>query len=106
MEKKSDTAEALENLKAATAKKAGRVKKTIDKATENKEPKRAGRPKGPEGVRVSINITTENHDYIKTMAKLTNHSMVEYINIVLAEHRKDHGEAYEQAKKIRDSLNL
>lgn len=92
-----------------------RVSSTLEKATSNKgrqstatkdeQEERAaqGRTQGRKGCRVgryNIGFTTDNRDYIAIMSRLRGETMTDFINYVIAEHRNEHGDTYEQAKKL------
>lgn len=82
-------------------KKCGRQSTASKK--EQEERAAEGRTQGRKGCRVgrfNIGFITDNRDYIEVMSRVRGESMTDFINYVITEHRKEHGEAYEQAKEI------
>lgn len=82
-------------------KKCGRQSTASKK--EQEERAAEGRTQGRKGCRIgrfNIGFITDNRDYIEVMSRVRGESMTDFINYVITEHRKEHGEAYEQAKEI------
>ena len=82
-------------------KKCGRQSTASEK--EQEERAAQGRTQGRKGCRVgrfNIGFTTDNREYIAVMSRVRGEDMTKFINYVIAEHRKEHGDAYEQAKEI------
>lgn len=104
------------NTTAATA---GNVYSTIEKsinrrgqqveATPEEAKERAdnlltqGR-KGCRAVRINMAFTPDNHDFVKTMAKITGQTMTEFVNMALEQYRKEHGDVYEKARELFDQM--
>lgn len=63
----------------------------------------AGR-KGMKLPRMNIAFAPDLHDYVKTMSRATGLTYSEFINHILKAHKEAHGDAYQQAVKIRESL--
>ena len=53
-----------------------------------------------QGIRVNMVFTEENHDFIKTVSRVTGKSMTEFTNIVIEKYREEHPDLYEMAQKI------
>lgn len=60
--------------------------------------------KGCKAVRINMAFTPDNHDFIKTMSKLTGQNMTEFTNFVIERYRTEHPELYTEAVKLRDKL--
>lgn len=97
----------------------GRVYSTIEQATSRKGQQGTASPqeraeraaklktqgrKGCKAIRINMAFTPENHEYIKVMAKITGKTLTEFANLAIEKYRQEHGELYEQAKAIIDSL--
>jgi len=70
---------------------------------EKAEREATGRTQGRKGcraVRINMAFWTDNHDFIKTMARLSGKTMTEYTNLVIAKYREEHPEIYERAKAL------
>lgn len=90
----------ISSLEKSTA---GAGKQATAPIQEQEERKAQRRTQGRKGCRVgryNIGFTTDNRDYIAVMSRLRGESMTDFINFVIAEHRKEHGDTYEQAKKL------
>lgn len=60
--------------------------------------------KGLKAARINMAFTPENYDYIRVMSGMRGNSMTDFVNYVIAEHRREHGEKYEQAKEIMKDM--
>lgn len=49
-------------------------------------------------------FTPANHDFIKTMARVSGKTMTEYANLVIEKYRQEHPEKYEQAKAFIEGM--
>lgn len=92
----------ISTLEKATA-KAGR--QSTAPIQEQEERRAKGNTQGRKGCqkyadRYNLGVTSENRRYIEIMSGLRGESMTDFINFVIAEHRKEHGDTYEQAKKL------
>ena len=101
----------------------GKVKSTIETATQENTDKRktrktytaqetaeflqerktAGR-KGAKLPRLNCAFSPDLYDYIKTMAHASGLSYTDFINLVLEQHRDSHQAQYKQAVAFRNSL--
>ena len=60
--------------------------------------------KGMKAARINMAFTPENYDYIRVMRSMRGENMTDFVNYVIAEHRREHGEKYEQAKEIMKDM--
>ena len=60
--------------------------------------------KGCKAIRINMAFTPENHEFIKTMARISGKTMTEFANLCIQKYREEHPDLYEQAKQIIDSL--
>lgn len=100
------TQETPKAQKAPKTQKAHKERKTYDtqEAAEfMRDLKTAGR-KGVKLPRVNLAFAPEVYDYVKTMSKISGLTYTEFINKILSDHMKSHGETYKKALEIRDSL--
>ncbi len=70
---------------------------------EKAEREAAGRTQGRKGckaIRINMAFWSENHAFIKTMARISGKTMTEYTNLVIAKYREEHPEVYERAKAL------
>ena len=97
----------------------GRVYGAIEQATSRKGQQGTASPqeaaerasnlktqgrKGCKATRINMAFTPENHQFIKTMARISGQTMTEFTNLVIERYRTEHPEIYEQAKAIIDNL--
>ncbi len=70
---------------------------------EKAEREATGRTQGRKGcraTRINMAFWSENHAFIKTMARISGKTMTEYTNLVIAKYREEHPEVYERAKAL------
>lgn len=60
--------------------------------------------KGCKAVRINMAFSPENHEFIKTMARISGKTMTEFANLCIQKYREEHPDLYEQAKQIINSL--
>lgn len=97
----------------------GRVYGAIEQATSRKGQQGTASPqeaaerasnlktqgrKGCKATRINMAFTPENHQFIKTMARISGQTMTEFTNLVIERYRTEHPEIYEQARAIIDNL--
>ena len=97
----------------------GRVYGAIEQATSRKGQQGTASPqeaqeraaqlktqgrKGCKAIRINMAFTTENHEFIKIMAKISGKTMTEFANLVVERYRTEHPDLYEQAKAIIDQF--
>ena len=74
-------------------------------ATQQEAAERAAQGrKGCKAIRINMAFTPENHEFIKTMARISGKTMTEFANLCIQKYREEHPDLYEQAKQIIDSL--
>ena len=69
----------------------------------------AARTSGRKGVhmpRINLALTPDNYYFIRTMARVSGISMIEFINKMLDEARENHKDVYEQALIFRHSFDI
>ena len=74
-----------------------------EKADRAAELRTQGR-KGCKAPRINMAFTPENHQFIKTISRISGYTMTEFTNIVIERYRTEHPELYEKAKDIIDNL--
>ena len=70
---------------------------------EKKARAASGKTQGKKGckqVRINLAFTTDNHEFIAIMSKITGRTMTGFLNYVIEEYRKEHSEVFEQAKAL------
>lgn len=60
--------------------------------------------KGMKAARINMAFTPDNYDYIRVMGGMRGESMTNFVNYVIEEHRRLHGEKYAQAKAIMNDM--
>lgn len=102
-----------------TGRATGGVASVIDKGTTKKGQQATASPeeaaeraatlntqgrKGCKATRINMAFTPDNHDFIKTMAKIRGETMTEYTNRIIEQYREEHGEEYAKILEIRNML--
>lgn len=59
--------------------------------------------KGMKAIRINMQFTPDNHEYMKVMAAIRGESITQFVNHVLREHAAANADMYETAKKIKES---
>ena len=54
--------------------------------------------------RINVAFSPEVYEYVRTMSKAAGMTQTEFINKIIAEHKKGHEEIYQRAIDIRNSL--
>lgn len=88
----------------ATSRRGLQVPATEKEATERAAQLKTQGRKGCKAVRINMAFTPENHEFIQTMARVTNKSMTEFANFVVEKYRTEHPDLFEQAKDIISKL--
>lgn len=60
--------------------------------------------KGCKATRINMAFWSENHEFIKTMARISGKTMTEYTNLVIAKYREEHPDIYQRAKDLISDL--
>ena len=74
---------------------------------EVKRRKAEGKTRGAKGAkldRINMAFTSDNFDYIRIMAGISGQTMTAFVNDVIAQHREEHPEQFEQARAIIESM--
>ena len=92
----------------ATQEKQGKYKerKTYDaqEAAEYANKLNTSGRKGLKLPRVNLALAPDMYDYVKTMSKASGLTYTEFIDRILRDHKEKHGDAYNKAVEIRESL--
>lgn len=91
-------------IETATSKKGQQGSASPQEAAERASSLKTQGRKGCKATRINMAFTPENHQFIKTMARISGHTMTEFTNLVIERYRTEHPEIYEQAKAIIDNL--
>ncbi len=91
-------------LGTATSKRGQQATASSSEVKERADTLRTQGRKGCKAVRINMAFTPDNHDYIKTMARISGHTMTEFVNIVIERYRTEHPELWEKALEIKNSL--
>lgn len=94
----------LKSVAQATSRKGQQNTATPAEAEERAATLRTQGRKGCKAVRINMAFTTENHTFIKTMARISGQTMTEFTNFVIERYRTEHPDLYEKAKDIIDNL--
>ena len=109
----------MANKKDFTGMNTGRLYDTIEQATSKRGQQGTASPqeaeeraaelrtqgrKGCKAIRINMAFTPANHDFIKTMARVSGKTMTEYANLVIEKYRQEHPEKYEQAKAFIEGM--
>lgn len=104
---KKDLFSELDAVKNNMKQKAGSKAHPEVKPEELKRRKAEGRTRGAKGAkldRINMAFTTDNFDYIRIMSGITGQTMTAFVNDVIAQHREEHPEQFEQARAIIESM--
>ena len=91
-------------LDRGTSKKGQQATASPEEQAERAEALKTQGRKGCKATRINMAFTPENHDFIKTMAKIRGETMTEYTNYLIEQYRTEHGENYAKVLEIRDLL--
>ena len=91
-------------MNTATSKKGQQGSASPQEAAERASNLKTQGRKGCKATRINMAFTPENHQFIKTMARISRRTMTEFTNLVIERYRTEHPEIYEQAKAIIDNL--
>ena len=59
---------------------------------------------GARAARINMAFSTDNYNYIRTMASATGKTMTQFCNLVIEQYRTDHAEQYAQAKALLSQM--
>lgn len=91
-------------IETATSEKGQQITASQDEQAERASQLRTQGRKGCKLPRINMAFTTENHDFIKTLARVSGKTMTEFTNYVIKQYREEHPELYDKAKDIINSL--
>lgn len=60
--------------------------------------------KGLKLARINMAFTSENYDFIQTMARVRGETLTSFVNDIVTKCREEHGEVYRKAIEFRESL--
>lgn len=92
-------------IEQATSKRGQQGTASPQEAAERAATGRTQGRKGCKATRINMAFTTENHQFIKTMAAATGRSMTEFANLVITAYRSEHPELVEQANALISQIN-
>lgn len=104
---RAETAESnavMRKLEQGASKKGQQGEATPQEAAKRAAALRTQGRKGCKAIRINMAFTPENHEFIKTMARISGKTMTEFANLCIQRYREEHPEIYGQAKQIIDSL--
>ena len=86
----------------------GKFYETIDAATADTkqapEKGKPGRPAKDNTERISLAVPPEVSDYIRIMARITGHTMNDFIILAIEQHKERNETLYNEAQKFINSL--
>lgn len=97
-------AEATQEAPAAQETRKARKTYSAQEAAEFMQDMRTTGRKGVKLPRINLAFSPEIYDYVRTMSKVTGMTYTEFINRILQDHMDKHGDTYQQAIKIRNSI--
>ena len=104
---RAETAESsavMRKLEQGASNKGQQGETTQQEAAERAAALRTQGRKGCKAIRINMAFTPENHEFIKTMARISGKTMTEFANLCIQNYREEHPDLYEKAKQIIDSL--
>lgn len=99
-----NTGKVYEDLQRAQKTTGKHIEAGAEEKAERAASMRTQGKKGCKAVRINMAFTPDNHDFIKTMARVTGKNMTEFTNIVIERYRTEHPELYEDAKRMLNAL--
>lgn len=99
-----NTGKVYEQLQKAQKTTGKHIEAGAEEKAERAASMRTQGKKGCKAVRINMAFTPDNHDFIKTMARVTGKNMTEFTNIVIERYRTEHPEKYEDAKRMLNEL--
>ena len=91
-------------IEQATGSKGQQGTASPQEAAERADQLRTQGRKGCKAVRINMAFTSENHQFIKVMSKITGKTMTQFTNYLVEQYRTEHPELYAKAKEIIDQL--
>lgn len=99
-----DGEEVLRQQKRGTSRQGQQVEASPEEQAERRAAGKTQGRKGCKATRINMAFWSDNHDFIKTMAKASGKTMTEYTNLVIERYRKEHPEVYNRAKALLEDL--
>lgn len=100
----AESSEVMRKLEQGASNKGQQGEATPQEKAERAAELRTQGRKGCRAVRINMAFSPENHEFIKTMARISGKTMTEFANLCIEKYREEHPDLYEQAKQIIDSL--
>lgn len=92
--------EVLKRQQQGASRKGQQQEVTPEEKAEREATGRTQGRKGCKATRINMAFWSENHDFIKTMARISGKTMTEYTNLVIQKYREEHPDIYERAKSL------
>lgn len=105
--KKKDLESELKAVKIEMQQRQGSKAHPVVTPEELKRRKAEGKTRGAKGAkldRINMAFTSDNFDYIRIMSGVCGQTMTAFVNDVIAQHREEHPEQFEQARAIIESM--
>ena len=102
--KKTELDNVFSNIDRQAGGKAHKEASPEEAAQRRKEGRTRGK-KGAKMDRINMTFTSDNYEYLRIMGGLKGLNRTQFCNEVIAEHREQHAEEYEQALKLNAMLN-
>ena len=81
-----------------------RKEPTPEEARELLQSMRTTGHKGLKLPRINLAFAPDCYEYVQTMSRVRGESMTDFINLVIREHKENHGDIYEKALEFRKLL--
>lgn len=92
--------EVLKRQQQGASRKGQQQEVTPEEKAEREATGRTQGRKGCKAVRINMAFWSDNHEFIKTMARISGKTMTEYTNLVIAKYREEHPDIYNRAKDL------
>lgn len=92
--------EVLKKQQQGASRKGQQQTVTPDEKAEREAIGRTQGRKGCKATRINMAFWSDNHDFIKVMARASGKTMTEYTNMVVQKYREEHPEIYDRAKAL------
>ena len=56
--------------------------------------------------RINLKLTPENHDFIKTVSRVSGKNMTDFMNDLIAQYRQEHPDVLQKAKAFLAELGM
>lgn len=92
-------------IEQATGKRGQQATASPEEQAERAAELRTQGRKGCKAPRINLAFTTENHEFVKVMAKASGRTMTTMVNDIITAYRNEHPEFMEQAHNFLDYIN-